>query len=329
MNIFLGISVALASFLVVGVVASLLARGIGAVVAEMRDLFSARTFSQITFALRVWPIALSIIIVVGLIVPSFVLFEPDTSDETVTVKLGLPAMVALAGIFLAVYRTVRTIFATTRLSREWYSSSKQIAVRGIDEPIYKFEHRFPVLAVVGIIRPRIFVASQVLKALTDEELRTALEHERGHILSRDNLKKVVIDFCRSVILFPLATSLRDAWAEASEQVADQHAVTSDPSRAADLASALIKIARIAPGPLGRMPLAASVMISGSNSSVAERISRLLKVDGRGRGGSRFKFPSSALALTAALVIVLAVNIIGEGVLQSTHGVMENLVQFLQ
>jgi len=80
-----------------------------------------------------------------------------------------------------------------------------------------------VIAVVGSIRPRLFVAGQVLDSLTDEEMLAAIAHECGH-LAADNFKRVLLRACRDMLtIVPCGRSLDRAWAENAEAAADESA----------------------------------------------------------------------------------------------------------
>src|SRR5882672_11362949 len=74
--------------------------------------------------------------------------------------------------------------------------------------------------------------------LSDREVRAAVSHEKAHSLSRDNLKKAILNSLR----FPGMANLEEAWQESSELAADDGAVSSR-DEALNLAAALIKLAR--------------------------------------------------------------------------------------
>jgi len=70
----------------------------------------------------------------------------------------------------------------------------------------------------------------------------------AHAHRRDNLKKLLFRFCA----FPGMSRLEAAWCEAEEMAADDAAVASV-GDALDLASALIKLSRLAPVASGGSP----------------------------------------------------------------------------
>src|SRR5262249_56091405 len=90
-------------------------------------------------------------------------------------------------------------------------------------------------------------ADNRFQSLTREEMAAAIADEGGHLAARDNLKRAALRACRDALaIFPCGASLDRAWAEASEAAADEHAARGESAVALDLASALIKIARLVP-----------------------------------------------------------------------------------
>jgi hypothetical protein len=70
----------------------------------------------------------------------------------------------------------------------------------------------------------LFIAEQVLKILTKDELAAAIAHEYGHMAAHDNLKRSMLRASRAALLIiPCGRSLDRAWGEASESAADEHA----------------------------------------------------------------------------------------------------------
>jgi hypothetical protein len=64
---------------------------------------------------------------------------------------------------------------------------------------------------------------------------------------RDNLKRALMRACRDVlVIVPCGRILDRDWSEVAEAAADEHAARAGATVALDLASALIKIARLIP-----------------------------------------------------------------------------------
>jgi beta-lactamase regulating signal transducer with metallopeptidase domain len=95
-----------------------------------------------------------------------------------------------------------------------------------------------------------------------------VEHERAHVASRDNLKRLVLRGCPRL---PFSSLLDTAWSMAAEEAADARAAGDDPGRRLDLAHALIRLARLAP--VSNLPAGVSAFYPGG--SVENRVRLLL------------------------------------------------------
>jgi Zn-dependent protease with chaperone function len=181
------------------------------------------------------------------------------------------------GIAVSIYRGLAAHRATANLTSDWLKQGEPIQIEGIDIDAYQIHHAFPLIAIVGFLRPRLFIASQVLELLTPEEITAAVAHENGHLAARDNLKRGLLRACRDALLIiPSGRSLDKAWSEASEEAADENAASKGNGVALDLASALVKIARIIP-PGARPTMPAGVFLLGDEETkgIKSRVRRLI------------------------------------------------------
>src|SRR5687767_3329237 len=220
----LGISLGLAALLTVNAVASLTGAGIWRLIRAPLQRCSARTRAEFLFAFRVAPLLLSTMFVAGFLIPAYLLHEPYGTNEAVSGKLATLAVLSATGVLLAVSRGVRSWLATRRLLKAWLNAATPITLSGVAIPTFKLTHAFPVLAVVGTLRPRLFVSNQVLSTLTQDELHSAIAHEVAHLSARDNLKRSLLRACGDALLMiPCGRSLDRAWAETAESAADEYA----------------------------------------------------------------------------------------------------------
>ena len=106
----------------------------------------------------------------------------------------------------------------------------------------------PGIALAGIMRPRILVGAPARRLLSEDELDVALAHELAHQQNGDNLTRVLMR-CTPDFLGGTRTArrLEALWAGEAECLADAAAVGASPARATHLASALVKIGRLAAG----------------------------------------------------------------------------------
>ena len=236
------------------------------------------------------------------------------------------------GLAAAIYRIIASWWQTRKLIGDWMVTSDPVEIEGVSMPAYKLRHPFPVIAVVGIFRPRIFVAEQVFSELDKPELVAALSHEAGHISSFDNLKRVAMRVCRDLLVFPLGKSLDSGWLLAAESAADEYAaVRGGSGYALNLASALVKIGRITPiGQTQRLPIAA-YLIEPDDTSLAQRVEGLLSFADRPFGVTeRSPCLTSMFWASLALTIVAAILIVtSTPFLQEVHEVTESVLHRLQ
>src|SRR5690242_20011914 len=282
MYTFLGITLVLALLLTINATATMLAAGCGRVFGPLLRKCSARTRAEILFVMRIGPPVLALIAVVVFMIPSYLAYEPHKTDESVSWKLGLLAALSAIGVSLAIWRGLRSWLATRSLLKDWLAGSTRVEVEKISVPTFVLQHSFPIIAVVGAIRPRLFIASQVFESLSHEELGAALAHEYGHLAARDNFKRSVMRVSRAaLLLIPCGRSLDRAWSEASESAADEYAAQQSSLVALNLASALVRIARMIPKGQRIMPASVSAFLSTEEDTprVKARVRRLVELAG--------------------------------------------------
>jgi len=329
----LGISLALATLLTINALASLAAATCWRFIERPLLTRSARLRAEILFALRVGPPALALISVTLFLIPAYVRYEPYTTAEVISKKLAVLAILSAIGVVFALGRAVRSFLATRSLRREWLSHAVPMRVENIAIPTFRFVNSFPIIAVVGALKPRLFIAEHVLARLSEAELAAAIAHECGHLSAHDNLKRLLLRACRDVLMIvPCGRPLDQAWAAAAECAADEHAAQQSAETALNLASALVKIARLVPpGARASLPMAAFLVGIEATRGVKARVRRLLEIASHGRGRqSSHNAVSRVLALTSiSFFLVLAPSLASNPrVLLTIHSAVERAVKFL-
>ncbi len=328
----LGISLVLAALLSLNALASLVAATLWRLLAKPTRRWPAHTRARIIFAMRVGPLILALLSVAGLLLPAYLLYEPYSTKEVVGGKLGLLAFLSALGVTLALWRGLKSWSATRSLLRQWLDGAEPIAIAQVAIPAFIIEHPFPVIAVVGSIRPRLFVARRVLESLTEEEMRAAIAHECGHLATSDNLKRVFLRACRDLLtIVPCGRSLDRAWAENAEAAADEYAATQGSAVALNLASALIAIARMIPaGSRPTMPVAA-FLLGDEADGVKGRVRRLLYLagsDGRRIRRAAKVTPRAEQWVFVSSLLLLMVLLINSSNLAAMHDAIEHAVRML-
>src|SRR5271157_725420 len=231
---------------------------------------TVQSLAGFLFALRVLPLAASVVITFAFVVPSFQLLEPRSVDEGTGV---MPLALGVCALLLIACGCFRVITAQTRTSRvvaRWLEGAHPLNIEDAGETeaetvTFRSRRETPPLTLVGVSKPRVLISETTVALLSHDELRIALKHELAHMRSRDNLKKLVFRFCP----FPGMAKLESAWSHAAELAADDAAV-SNLGDAVDLASALVKLSRLVP--VEAAPVCTVGFVTGS---ISARVVRLL------------------------------------------------------
>ena len=326
----LGICLALAIFLAVNVAAASLVSLIWRLVQRSAERWSARLRAQILFTLRLAPCLVGLIAVGLFFLPAYLDYEPRSTSEAVTTKLALFASLSILGLALASWRAARAVWITRKLRREWLHAAKEISLPGVRVRTFQIPHTFPIVAVVGILRPRLFVAEQVLRTLTPEELSATVAHEYGHLRARDNLKRGLLRACRDALLIPVGNSVERSWSAAAESAADEYAAQISADVALNLASALVKIARMVPvGVRAQMPLAA-FLVGEESRGIKARVRHLVDIASR-REANKARMEIVTVLPLATIIAALVVSAIFAShpqVLLTVHQFVERVVSLL-
>jgi Zn-dependent protease with chaperone function len=265
------------------------------------------------------------------VIPSYLDYEPRATTEVVSKKLAALALLSLASMAFALWRMIRSARATAALRKQWLSKSEPIRMPGIDVPAFRIPHHFPIIAIVGMLRPKLFIANDVLSSLTEDEMAAAIAHECGHLAARDNLKRTLLRLCRdSLLLVPFGRTVERLWAENAESAADEFAAQGSAATALNLASALVTIAKMVPtGERADVPLGAYLVGAEETQGVKSRIRRLIEMSSNNclkqSGSLSPLLPVGSLIAFAAVAAISASN---PKVLLTVHGILEFAVGLL-
>ncbi len=308
----LGTILALAAFLLLNAFFSL---GAHLLFPLIRKTASLRPRVVLFFLLRIFPACAAILCTFLLVIPSYLSLEPRGTAE----RMGwlLPLLAALSAWVLAAawFGALASWRRSRLILRDWLRRSEAISLPGVNIPAYRLPETFPVVAVIGAFRPRLFVSGQVLEALNAEEFAAAIQHEMGHLAAHDNLRRWLARLCPPGLPFlPGARRLAQLWHAASEESADDYAVREGKATPLDLASALIKVSRMVPvhRPMA-IPAGAYLLEQQDLPDIARRVHALLEktdenesarlmdrtTSSRRRRIILFGFSASAMLLLAA------------------------------
>ena len=334
MYILLGISLFLAFFFVINLLTAALSAAVWRLISPYSHKWSAKKTARLSFVLRIAPAIVAFVFVAAFLLPAYLLFEPYSPKEVVSVKIAIPALFSVLGIGIALFRVFSAWRKTRMLTANWLENSEEIFIDTISIPVFCIKHPFPVIAVVGAFRPRMFVARQVFDTLSDEEFQASIAHEYGHLAARDNFKRILIRACRDLLLVPCGRELDRIWAETSEAAADEYAAHSgkNSATALSLASALVKVARIVPAGTKPAMTVGAFLIEEQTGDITWRVRRLLQFtrdknsqSAKNRLGSGFVFRLFQITLLFTLLYLAT----SRRFLQNIHYGYEYVVLALQ
>jgi Zn-dependent protease with chaperone function len=280
--------------------------------------------ARVLVASRVLPSGFALLVVGGLVLPAFLWLEPRDTMERVSATMAALASAGFLMLLVGPIRGLLSLLSTRRLLKRW-NRAASIDVPGIPLPAFVVNDPFPIVSLVGWFRPRLVVARTVLENCDGDELAAVLAHEAGHNERRDPLVRLLVRSCPDLLsMTPWADRIERLWAEAAEQDADERAARSGPTRALDLASALVKVARLAgAGKPPEIPLSALYRGEG----VAGRVARLLERDpATEERRSRPWHLAAGFSVVALLAFVSAAAL---GLHHQVHGALEAVVTALQ
>ena len=269
---------------------------------------TSRALSPVRRARRlIWirsiPFVFSAIVSLAIVMPSFAIFEPAGATDTAGPYVTALAVFALALWTTSLWIGLRAAARTHQAVGEWLRASKPLDVdppAGV--PAFVIHTAAPIVALVGVFRPKLLAAQSVIDACSDQELNAIVSHERGHLRSRDNLKRWLMACVPDVLRWvPAHAQIVSAWHDAAEDAADDVATDGSDAARADLAALLVKIARLAPEPAWP---AAAVSPFVERDGLSRRVTRLLNArrgDGRAWNGA----PILAAIATAVTLGVIS------------------------
>jgi Zn-dependent protease with chaperone function len=237
----------LATFGAVNIVATVAIRCLSNRILARAERMQAGRAARSLLFWRLFPANFAIFCVIGLCVPSYLWLEPNANSEAAGFVCLTAAMLGIAMCVTSFSRSIQAIIQTRGLLRR--------------KPTGRL------VALTGILRARVVISDEVIATLSPREFDIAMRHELAHRASHDNLKKFLI------LLSPgfLLNDMEGAWKKFSEWAADDLASAGDSDRAADLASALVSVARLRPA---TAPILATTLLD-DDAALSARVDRLL------------------------------------------------------
>lgn len=312
-----------ASFFLIHMALALAARLGAGTALRLAEHMKPQSAARMLFVLRILPLALTLLAVLAFCIPSYLWLEPEATGEKVGLLCVLMALLGVALWVPALKRVIGAVRGTNRYLSDCERHGRKITVPGEDSPALLLTDKAPVLAVAGILRPRLLISRRVFRELSPEQREAALRHEHAHRTSGDNLKRLLILLAPDAIPF-VATfnGVERAWSKFTEWAADDEATAGDPERALTLASALVRVAKM--GSRRRVNVLSCSLVGGSHE-LSERVDRLLRPQPKPDKPVKevIRLLGSAGVLVAAAVAVIT---LWPGSLTLVHQALERLVR---
>ena len=252
------------------------------------------------FTVRLLPLALAAALTLGVFVPAWWIHEPENAAEALTLALLGAALLAMCPVGLGLKRAAGIVRRTHERLSEWRArATGSSRPRASSFDVVEVAGDDLALCVGGYFKPTIFASSAAMKSLTGRERKAALAHEWSHASTLDPLRLLWMGACPDFLhLFSLDAPWRQAFGRAAEFAADARACRGDRGTALDLASALVRVARLGvAAPSSSLSVASAI---ADSTELEARVDALVSgpMD-KGRGGS----VSTAWALVLMCVMV--------------------------
>ncbi|MBX7184084.1 MAG: M56 family metallopeptidase [Vicinamibacteria bacterium] len=195
--------------------------------------------------IRSAPVVLAAFVTAFVFLPAWWIHEPPNTGETPSaLLLGLASLAALP-LLQGLYRGLRMFVKTRDRLLLWRGRGRNTSQVEAPFEVLEVTSEDLALCVGGYLKPTIYASADVMRHLEPEEFRAALAHEVSHARRRDPLRLLWLGSCPDFLqLFRLDGPWRRAFSRACEFAADAGASRGNPEVALDLASALLKVARL-------------------------------------------------------------------------------------
>lgn len=275
---------------------------------------------------RFAPVGIAALVTLVAVVPAWWRFEPMDTGEAVSPSLLVLAGLALLPVLHGLRRGV-SMFARTRdRLLLWRGRGRHAACAHSPFEVVEVKGADLALCVGGYLKPTIYASRDVLTALEPPELSAALAHEASHARARDPLRLLGMASCPDFLhLLGLDRAWRSAFATACEFAADAGASRGNPEVALDLASALLKVARLR----SFKPLNPDALLDVAVSSAfSSRVELAARVEALANPEATSVLPESRLRpwmFAAAMLALAAVSIPASAPI---HAVIEQVGRLL-
>ncbi len=194
------------------------------------------------YLIRLAPSALAVLVTVSFCVPWYLSNETNFAAERVGSLCLLLAAAATAWFGISAFNGLRIALRTALFARACRRDGQGVATSSDQTPILTFSGPSHRVALVGLVRPFIFISRALVEdgGLDPLALEVVLDHERSHATQRDNWKLLSLHCLpRLNLRLPGGSTWMQLWQNAAEWAADEDAVRGNRVRAFQLAETLV------------------------------------------------------------------------------------------
>ena len=313
-----------ASFFLIHCVLSLILWLVSRRMIRLAERIRPRLATTFLFFSRMAPAGLSLLIVLGLCVPSYLWLEPDSVAERIGFACVAAALLGFTTWNIAIARSLWAAAKSFRYTHQCQQAGREARICGESGPVLVLQQETPLLALTGVIQTRLLISRGVISVLTPSQLDAALRHEVAHRISRDNLKRLLLLLAPDVLPFSKAfASIDRVWNRLSEWAADDYAAGTDARRALSLAGAVVRVARMGAAPRALNLLTALI---DDDQDLSIRVERLLYSKRANENLPQGSLLRVIVGCTALLVTgCISTALLWPATLSSVHELLERLV----
>jgi hypothetical protein len=229
------IVLALAWFVAVNATASFASWSLG----RSLPALHRRDRAHLLLLVRLFPAGASLLFVAVMFLPSHWAMEPRDANET----LGVAWYGLATGAAWLLGRSAARAVSVARIGKRLRAGERRADVAIPD--VHQVDSVSGV-SLAGVFRTRVLIGPDVASSLSATELEVAIAHELAHRHAFDNLARWGMRCAPDCFGHTrVARRIEEAWHAATEARADARAIDGDARRAVHLASALVKVARLA------------------------------------------------------------------------------------
>lgn len=271
-------------------------------------------------AFRSIPLAGAFALAAFVSVPAWLLHEPRNLGESLSPTLLALALLAALPILQGARCGLRIFLRTRDHLLFWRRRGRKLGGALAPFEVLEVESADLALCVGGYLTPTIYASTEVMTNLDPEELEAAFAHEISHAKTRDPLRLLWMGSCPDFLqLLRLDGVWRRAFSSACEFAADERASRGDRAIALDLASALVKVARLGTSEARGAGVMADLAVSSAYASRSDLEARIIALANPSGPALPEGFAVRPWMLASVVVVLCGVGFLGS---EQVHAVTE-------